>query len=159
MQNKLLYSISLNTAAELLKFRANADLPFMGLQSFKGVRPLKSEAVIAKNYLTSEEIKRFNLMVSGYLDRAELLVFKRKQMYKKDWVKELTGFIQYQEMPQLYDKGKVSHKEAKKYVEVEYEKYRKMAFKDLTQIEKDFITTIHQTYELLEKNKPKKNKK
>jgi hypothetical protein len=157
MQNKLLYSVSLNTAAELIKFRASSEFPFMGVQSFGGTKPLRSEVMIGKNYLTKDEVTGLNLMVSGYLDRAEFLAYQRKPMYMSDWVKELTGFIEYQKMPQLLDKGAVSHKQAIEHAENEYKIYNKKKFEELTQVERDYLTTIHQTYELLEKKKAKKS--
>jgi len=158
MQNKLLYSVSENTAAELIIGRANSELPFMGLQSFKGAKPLKSEAAVAKNYLTKKEIEQLNLMVSAYLDSAELKAKRGIPMYMADWVKELTGFIEYQKMPQLAGKGNSTHEEAEKFAEEEYDKYNKKVFKELTQAERDFLTVIHQTYEILEHKKPENKK-
>jgi hypothetical protein len=101
MQNKLLFANAGGTAAELIAGRANAELPFMGLQAFRGEYPIKSETVVAKNYLTEDEVINLNLMVSVYLDIAEAKAREQKPMYMRDWVKELERFIAYREKPQL----------------------------------------------------------
>jgi hypothetical protein len=75
----------------------------MGLQAFKGNRPVKSEVTIAKNYLSENEVQDLNLMVSAYLDIAELKVSEQTVMYMHDWVKELTEFIVYRKRPVLDD--------------------------------------------------------
>ena len=153
MQNKLLFAVSEKTAAELITDRANSELPFMGLQAFKGNRPLKHEAMISKNYLTQDEITDLNLTVSAYLDIAERKARKHEPMYMKDWAKELERFIVYQKMPILANAGKVSHEEAMEHAETEYSKYKDKTKDDLTPVEKDFLETIHRTYRLLEGKK------
>jgi hypothetical protein len=158
MQNKLFYSVSQNTAAELIAGRANAELPFMGLTVFKGNRPQKHEARTAKNYLSEREIKELNLMVGAYLDIAELKAMQEQPMHMKDWAKELEDFITYQKKPVLTHAGKVSHDEAMQIASDEYGKYKEKSRFELTQVERDFLETIHQTYELLEGKKPKKKK-
>ena len=156
MQNKLLFANTNKTAAELIAGRADAELPFMGLQAFKGERPIKSEVVVAKNYLTAAEVKTLNLMVSAYCDIAEAKVLERKPMYMADWVKELERFITYREKPQLDDAGRVRHDEAIEIATTEYAKYKEKTRDELTQVERDFLDTIHRTYELLEGKKSKK---
>lgn len=158
MQNKLLFANAGGTAAELIAGRANAELPFMGLQAFRGNRPIKSEAVVAKNYLTESEVKNLNLMVSAYLDIAEAKALEHKPMYMRDWVKELERFIVYREKPVLSGSGKITHDEAMDIAVSEYDKYRAKTADELTQVEKDFLDTIHRTYGLLEKKPAQKNK-
>nr|AGS53222.1 putative DNA-binding protein in cluster with Type I restriction-modification system [uncultured bacterium contig00093] len=153
MQNKLLFTISRYTAAELIADRANAELPFMGLQAFKGNRPVKSEVTVAKNYLTEDEIKNLNLMVSAYLDIAEMKAREQIPMYMKDWVKELEEFIIYRKKPLLADDGRITHEEAIEFAESEYNKYKAKTQDKLTQVECDFLDTIRKTYELLEHKK------
>ena len=155
MQNKLLFANTKNTAAELIASRANAEFPFMGLQAFKGTQPQKSEVVVAKNYLTEDEVTDLNLMVSAYLEIAEMKAREHTPMYMKDWVKELEGFIIYRKKPQLDDAGRVSHEDAVKIATTEYDKYKAKTSDELTQIERDFLDTIHRTYELLENKKSK----
>jgi len=160
MQNKLLFAHTNKTAAELIASRADAELPFMGLQAFRGERPIKSEVVIAKNYLTKDEVTDLNLMVSAYLDIAEAKAREHKPMHMADWVKELERFIVYREKPLLDDAGKVEHEDAIKHAETEYEKYKEKTRDELTQVERDFLETINRTYELLErKPKPTPKKK
>lgn len=161
MQNKLLFAHTNQTAAELIASRANAESPFMGLQAFRGLRPIRSEIVIAKNYLSEDEIIDLNLMVSAYLDIAEAKAREKKPMYMSDWVKELERFIVYREKSTLSTAGSVSHEEATKIASNEYDKYILKTVDELTQAEKDFLDTIIKTYELLENktHSTKTNKK
>ena len=153
MQNKLLFAVSENTAAELISSRANAELPFMGLQAFKGNRPQKHEIMVSKNYLTEHEIKQLNLMVSAYLDIAELKAMERKPMHMEEWVAELEDFIVYRKKPVLENSGKISNEQAKAIAEAEYTKYKQKTTDDLNEVEKDFLETIQRTYKLLEGKK------
>ncbi|MCL2176556.1 MAG: virulence RhuM family protein [Firmicutes bacterium] len=155
MQNKLLFAVSEKTAAELISSRANAELPFMGLKAFKGDKPKKHEVTVSKNYLTESEIVDLNLTVSAYLDIAERKAIRQEIMHMADWAKELERFIVYQKMPVLKGAGKVSHEDATEKAETEYAKYKQKTKDELTQVEKDFLETIHRTYQLLEGKKPK----
>ena len=150
MQNKLLFANTRSTAAELIAERANAEQPFMGLQAFKGKRPQRAEVTVAKNYLTEDEVTDLNLMVSAYLDIAEMKARERTPMHMQDWVKELEDFIIYRKRPQLHSAGNISHEEAVNIAEAEYEKYRMKTSEELTRVERDFLETICRTYELLE---------
>jgi len=129
----------------------------MGLQTFKGEQSIKSEATVAKNYLKKHEIEELNLIVSAYLDLAELKAKRHILMYMSDWVKELTEFIEYQKLPKLIGAGSISQNNANKFAEEEYNKYKQKVYKELTQVEKDFLITIHQNYELLKNKKSKNN--
>jgi len=153
MQNKLHFAIHGRTVAELIADRADAEQPFMGLQAFKGSRPQKSEAVIAKNYLTEDEVRNLNLMVSAYLDIAEMKANERMPMHMKDWVNELEGFIRYRKKPVLSGAGSISHDEAVRIAVSEYDTYRGKGSAELTQVERDFLDTVRKTYALLEKKK------
>jgi len=155
MQNKLHFAVHGKTAAELIADRANAELPFMGLTAFKGTRPQREEALIAKNYLNEGEIKTLNLMVSSYLDSAELKAEQEIPMKMADWVKELERFLNYQNKPILQNAGKVSHEQAMEIANGEYETYIKKSNEELTQVEHDFLETIQRTYKLLEGKKSK----
>ena len=158
IQNKLHFATHGHTAAELIADRADAELPFMGLHAFRGERPQKGEVVIAKNYLTEEEVKNLNLMVSAYLDIAEMKANERTPMYMKDWIKELEDFIVYRKRPVLLDAGKISHEEAVELANSEYDKYKAKRMDELTQVERDFLETIHRTYGLLENKASTKRK-
>jgi len=89
-------------------------------------------------------------MVSAYLDIAEMKANEHTAMYMKDWVKELEDFIIYRKKPILSGAGKVSHEEAVNIAVAEYTKYKAKTTNELTKAEKDFLETIHRTYELLE---------
>ncbi|WP_064972238.1 virulence RhuM family protein [Kordia jejudonensis] len=128
VQNKLHWAIHQHTAAELISERANSRKPKMGLTSFKNSnttgKVLKSDTEIAKNYLTKEELGDLNRLVSMYLDFAENMAKRRKEMKMKDWVVRLDAFLQFNEYEILEDLGKVSKVVAKKTAHAEYEKFR-----------------------------------
>lgn len=125
VQNKMHWAVSGQTAAEIVHARADADKPLMGLTNHSGGKPRKSDVIIAKNYLTEEELKALNLLVSAYLDFAELQAMNRKPMFMVDWVSKLDGFIRMTDRPTLTHAGKVSHETAKLKAEAELEKFRK----------------------------------
>ena len=98
-------------------------------------------------------ITDLNHTVSAYLEIAERKAKRHEIMHMKDWVSELERFIEFQKMPVLEDAGSVSHEEAMEYAGFEYDKYTKKSSGELTQVEKDFLTTIQETYRLLENKK------
>ncbi len=124
VQNKMHWAAHGRTAAEIIKERADASRPNMGLTSWTGSQPKKADASIAKNYLAKEELSALNLIVSAYLDFAELQALGRKAMYMKDWITKLDSFLQLSERDVLPHAGKVSHNDAVKKAELEYEKFR-----------------------------------
>ncbi len=126
IQNKLLWAISEQTAAELVYRRANAGLPLMGMQSYDKKETLsikKSEVSIAKNYLNEDEIKLLGLLVEQYLAFAETMAQQRTPMYMKDWVERLDTILQLNGRDLLKHAGKVSHEMALKKSSEEFEKY------------------------------------
>lgn len=155
VQNKMHYAIHGNTAPELIMQRANADLPFMGLTAFFGSKPRKDEIILAKNYLKEDEIIELNRIVSMYLDYAEDQANRHQVMYMKDWLERLDSFLTFNEREILANAGKISHDLAAEHAVKEYEKYQEKSKDELTQVEKDFLDTIHQTYKLLEGKKKK----
>lgn len=156
MQNKFHYATHGNTASEIVFARANAELPFMGLTNFKGTRPTKNEILVAKNYLNEKELAVLNRLVSAYFDIAEIQAIEERPMYMKDWIKELDDFISINHRELLNDAGKISHIEAQAKALEEYKKYNEKPFEELTQVEKDFLTTIKRTEHLLENKKSTK---
>jgi len=112
------------TAAEVITERSDASRPNMGLTTWAGSRPKKSDAGIAKNYLAHDEIDSLNLIVSAYLDFAEIQAKGRKPMYMKDWITKLDSFLKLGDLEVLSHAGKISHEEAMKKAELEYEKFR-----------------------------------
>ncbi len=152
VQNKLHYAAHGNTAAEVIFSRANAALPFMGLTAFKGNRPVKSEAKVAKNYLTEEELATLNRIVSAFFDLAELRAMRREPMYMKDWAVEVDDFAERYGQGVLHGSGNISNKQAIAKAEAEYEKYRRSEEDVLSPVEKAYLDTVKSTQKKLEKN-------
>lgn len=127
VQNKLLWAISEQTAAELVYRRVDASLPVLGMQSLDKKKPVnikKSDVSIAKNYLNEEEIKLLGLLVEQYLAFAETMAQQRNPMYMKDWIQRLDALLQLNGRELLLHAGKISHEMALEKSEKEYEKYR-----------------------------------
>ncbi|MBE2279868.1 MAG: virulence RhuM family protein, partial [Ignavibacteriaceae bacterium] len=153
VQNKLHWATHGNTTAEVIYHRANSQLPFMGLTTFKGIKPVKNEVTIAKNYLNDKELSVLNRLVSAYLDIAEVNALQGKVMYMKDWIEVLDGFIKMSRQNILTDAGRISAELAEKKAIAEYENYKSKAVDDLSEVEKQFIESIEKTHQLLTKNK------
>jgi len=133
VQNKLHWAISGKTAAEIIYFAADATKIYMGLTNWKQSpdgKILKSDVIIAKNYLNEKHIKELNRIVSAYLDLAENRAQRGIIMKMVDWIQFLHDFLELSNYPILQDKGKVSALEAKLKAEQEYEVYRKVQDKN-----------------------------
>lgn len=127
VQNKLHWATTGKTAAQIISERANSTNPNMGLQTWKNSpkgKILKSDVVVAKNYLIEKEIKELERVVTMYLDYAENQAARQIPMKMKDWISKLDAFLKFNEYDILKDGGKVKHVVAKKLAEDEYEKYR-----------------------------------
>ncbi len=126
VQNKLLWAISSQTAAELVHNRVDMSLPLMGMQSFdkNGKNIIKKDVSIAKNYLNEEEIKLLGLLVEQYLAFAETMASQHKPMTMKDWIDRLDAILTINGRELLTNKGKISHDMAIQKSEIEYEKYK-----------------------------------
>ena len=127
VQNKLLWAISEQTAAELVYRRVDASLPLLGMQSYdkKGTGTIKkSEVSIAKNYLNEDEIKLLGLLVEQYLAFAETMAQQRTPMYMSDWIQRLDTILQLNGRELLTHAGKISHEMALKKSGEEFEKYQ-----------------------------------
>lgn len=109
VQNKLHYAAHGHTAAEVIYERSDAEKPFMGLTSFVGELPALKDIGIAKNYLTEEELKILNNLVSGYFDLAEISAIEHRPMYMSDYVSQLDAILTSGNRKLLTDAGKVSH--------------------------------------------------
>lgn len=126
VQNKLLWAISEQTAAELVFRRVDANLPLLGMQSYdkKGAVSIKkSDVSIAKNYLKEEEIKLLGLLVEQYLAFAETMAQQHTPMYMKDWIERLDIILKLNGRELLTHAGKISHEMALKKSSEELEKY------------------------------------
>lgn len=127
VQNKLHWAITGKTAAEIIYTKADATKLFMGLKSWKQApdgKILKSDVIIAKNYLNEEHIKSLQRIVTAYLDLAESRAANRKVMNMEDWEKFLNQFLELADYPILTNTGKVTMLEAKIKAESEYDKFR-----------------------------------
>ena len=127
VQNKLLWAINEQTAAELVYRRVDASLPLLGMQSLDKKNTLsvkKTDVGIAKNYLKEEEIKLLGLLVEQYLAFAETMAQQRTPMYMADWVNRLDSILQLNGRELLTHAGKISHEKALKKSGEEFEKYR-----------------------------------
>lgn len=121
VQNKLLFAVTKHTAAEIIVQRAKADLPNMGLTTYKGSRVRKEDIFIAKNYLNSDEIDTLNRMVSLFLDTAELRVKDQIVLHLNFWKEEADQVIQFSRKPLLEGTGNISHEQMKKIATKQYE--------------------------------------
>jgi hypothetical protein len=127
VQNKLHFAIHGFTSAEIIHSRANHKEEFMGLTTWKNAprgKILKSDVVIAKNYLLESEIKALNNIVNMYLDYAQMQASKKRLMTMQDWASKLDAFLSFNEMNTLKDAGKISAEVPKALAEQEYDKYR-----------------------------------
>lgn len=126
VQNKLLWAISQQTAAELVYRRSDAALPMMGMTSLdkKGVPVRKTDVSVAKNYLSEDEIRLLGLIVEQYLAFAEAMAHQRTPMYMKDWIQRLDVIIQLNGRELLNHAGKISHQLALDKSAAEYEKFQ-----------------------------------
>ena len=139
VQNKMHYAVHGNTAAEVIYNRVDSKKENIGLTSFKGNMPTKSETEIAKNYLSKEELDVLNRMVSAYLDVAEINALNMHPMTMKDWIGELDGFLTMTHKDILKGAGTISHEKALEKAHKEYDEYMKS---HLTQAEKDYLEII-----------------
>jgi len=142
VQNKLHYAAHGHTAAEVIAARADAGKPFMGLLTFSGNQPTKTEITIAKNYLDEKELRRLNTLVSAYFDAAEFRAQEHQPTYMKDWLVHLDRLIVAMEARTLTGAGAVSHEQAVAKAEGEYEKYRAQLIAAPSEVEKDYLKTL-----------------
>ena len=127
VQNKLLWAISQQTAAELVYRRVDASLPLLGMQAFdksNTVSIKKSDVSVAKNYLNEDELKLLGLLVEQYLAFAETMALQQTPMYMNDWSKRLDAILQLNGRDLLNHAGKISHALALEKSEAELEQYR-----------------------------------
>jgi hypothetical protein len=152
VQNKLHFAAHGHTAAEIIYKRANADKPFMGLTTFSGELPTGKDITVAKNYLTADELKILNNLVSGYFDFAEIQAMRRNAMYMSDYVTQLDNILSSTGEKLLTDAGRISHQQAMDKAKAEYRKYQ---VKTISPVEQAYLDTI----KALEKKAKKKGGK
>mgnify|MGYP000424087552 FL=1 len=153
VQNKMHYSVHGHTAAEIIYERADAQKDFMGLTTWAGAMPTKPEAEIAKNYLTHEEVKSLNRIVSLYLDFAEMQAEEHRPMYMKDWINILDDFLRISRKDILTHAGKVSAKLAKEKADQEYDKFKERTKNNLSAVEIHFLENFEREQKRLLRDK------
>lgn len=153
VQNKMHYSVHGHTAAEIIYERADAEKDFMGLTSWAGAMPTKPEAEIAKNYLTHEEVKSLNRIVSLYLDFAEMQAEEHRPMYMKDWINILDDFLRISRKDILTHAGKISAKLAKEKADQEYDKFKERTKNNLSAVEIHFLENFEREQKRLLRDK------
>ena len=139
VQNKLHFAAHGHTAAEVIYERADANRHMMGLTSFKGDHPTLRDAKIAKNYLSEEDLKVLNNLVSGYFDFAEVQAMKHRTMYMKDYIQHLDAILSSTGEQLLNGYGTVSHGQAMEKAEKEY---RKFDVRTLSPVEQAYLDNI-----------------
>jgi len=148
VQNKMHFAIHHHTASELIYSRVDGDKDFMGLSTFKGELPTLEEAKVAKNYLSAEELKSLNALVSGYLDFAERQAQREVKMTMKDWREHVDRILSATGEDLLIGNGRVSRDMMVDKVNQEYKKY---SAKTLSQVERDYLTEIKNIESFAEK--------
>lgn len=157
VQNKMHWAAHGQTAAEVIAARADAAKPNMGLMNWPGSRPRKTDVAVAKNYLNEQELGDLNLIVSLYLDFAELQARSRRVMTMTNWIAKLDDFMRISDREILTHAGKVSHEAALARAEEEFEKFRRIEDGKPSPVEQHFIEAIEQVKQL-EKGKRAKKK-
>lgn len=149
VQNKMHFAVHGHTAAEIINKRADSTKPMMGLTNFKGKYITAHDVKIAKNYLTEKEIKQLNLIVSLFLDFAELQATNERPMKMIDWVQKLDEFLKLSEKKLLVNAGTISAEKASVKAEAEFEKYRK-------ERDKNYVSDFDRAVKKLSKSIKKK---
>ena len=148
VQNKMHFAVHHHTASELIYTRVDSDQDFMGLSTFKGELPTLEEAKVAKNYLSAEELKSLNALVSGYLDFAERQAQREVKMTMKDWREHVDRILSATGEDLLIGNGRVSRDMMVDKVNQEYRKY---SAKTLSQVERDYLAEIKSIESIAEK--------
>lgn len=161
MQNKMHYAATGMTAAEIVKNRADASAPNMGLTSWSGGRVLKRDVATAKNYLDEKEIDTLNRIVVMFLDQAQFRAERRQDIRMADWEGFLDKFLKDMELPVLSGAGTMTHKQATAWANDQYEAFSQRRRLEAEQkAEAGYLEDLRETAKTLEqgRNKPKARK-
>lgn len=150
IQNKLHYAAHGHTAAEVIYSRANCEEPFMCLTTFSGEIPVLKDVKVAKNYLTENELKILNNLVSGYFDLAEINALEHKPMYMSDHINQLDRILSSGDRKLLDGPGSISNKQA---IEKATKEYRQYQANTLSPVEKEYLESLKQVFKEAKKNK------
>ena len=142
VQNKMHWAAHGQTAAEKIFYSADADKPNMGMTTFKGKEVRQSDALIAKNYCTEDEMLALNDVVSAYLELAEMQARRRIPMYMSDWIETLDGFLKLSRHEILTHAGSISAKAAELKAKEEYRKYKVLQLESTSKVEKDYLKAL-----------------
>ena len=142
VQNKMHWAAHGQTAAEVVHARADAAKPQMGLTNWLGAKPIKAEAVIAKNYLAPAELEALNRIVTAYLELAEVQALNRQPMYMRDWIAKLDDFLRLGGREILTHAGRISHEQAVAKAELEFERFHRAQLAEPSPVEKDFEAAV-----------------
>ena len=145
VQNKMHYAAHQHTAAEIIYNRVDAEKPLVGMTSFKGNYVTREDVTIAKNYLTDKELQTLNLLVSQFLDYAELQALEEKTMTMNDWIAALDTILTGNGRVLLVGAGTVSHRQAVEKAEQEFNRYRA---KEMRELESDFDRMLKEIEEI-----------
>jgi hypothetical protein len=152
VQNKMHWAAHGHTAAEIVHDRADSSRPNMGLTSWKNApSPLvrKDDVTVAKNYLSHDELEALNLLVSAYLDFAELQARSHRPLYMADWIAKLDDFLRLSEHEVLEHAGSISHALAEEHATAEYARYQEQRRAlDAAEADSDFDRAVHHLKEL-----------
>lgn len=148
VQNKLHFAAHGHTAAEVIYERVSADKPFMGLLSFLGGYPTKKDISVAKNYLTEDELKILNNLVSGYFDFAEINAIEHKPMYMHDYIQQLDTILSSGGRKLLEGSGTISHSQALAKANGEYQKF---IANTISPVEEAYLQSINDVAKLAKK--------
>jgi hypothetical protein len=154
VQNKMHWAAHGHTAAEVIAERANAGHPTMGLTSWIGKTPKRSDAVVAKNYLDEQELDTLNRIVTAYLEFAELQARNRKPMYMNGWITRLDDFLKLGDREILTHAGSITHELAIAKAEDEFDKFHRAYLAEASDIERHFEAAV----EKIKKLRPKRTK-
>lgn len=150
VQNKLHFGAHGHTAPEVVARRADASKPNMGLTSFRGSRPSKSDVTVAKNYLNEFELKQLGSLVSAYFEAAEFRAQRHEPTYMKDWLGHLDKMLTAMDAPILEGAGSISRSEADAKAIAEYSKYRAELDAEPSEVEKAYLASIKAAQKKLE---------
>jgi hypothetical protein len=156
VQNKMHWAAHGQTAAEVIHARVDGTKPQAGMTNWVGAKPSKAEAIIAKNYLTPEELNALNRIVVAYLELAEVQALNRQPMYMRDWLARMDDFLRLGGRDILTHAGRISHEQAVQKAELEYERYHRAELAKPSKVELDFDAAVKELKQLPAASRKKK---
>lgn len=159
VQNKMHWAAHGHTAAEIIIGRADASKTHMGLMSFSGKEPKRTDVTVAKNYLNADELDTLNRIVSFYLEFAELQAKNRRAMHMQDWITKLDDFLRLSERDILTHAGKISNEAAVEHANAEFDKFKQRQLAEPSAVERDFEKSLSELKQIEATAKKKGGKK